>query len=106
MRPPIVNLDAFDWTTAAALLALGVLLGYTFWAQLWPLWSANGTRLTAEIAISEAAVAIFIPLFFISLLRWLQGLPLPAALSLELLAFRVGASVGLIVKERRRPWTP
>lgn len=100
MNPP------FDWASFGVLFFGGIVVGAVLWGQLWPIRIAQHIAIPVRLAALVGISTFAIPLFFLNILRWLENEPLPGATTLELMAFAVGAVLGLSIRQwRREPWT-
>lgn len=97
-----VTLFAFwTWDAAAALLLLGIAIGWLILPLTWPLRRRDKLRLPVK---GIALVVIIIPsLFylFLSILRLVEGLTPPSTTWAQWIVFSIGLCVGLLIEERK-----
>lgn len=97
MTTPKVSLEVFDWPTAIAMAGLGVVIGYFFWRQVWPMRLEQGLPPPVGIAVIVGLGTFVVPLLFLCLLRWITDDPWPVTTMLELLGFALGGAMGVAI---------
>lgn len=90
-----VSLALWDWPSAIALLAVGFLVGYTIWPNLWPIRIAEHRMPPVLVTAIAAVGTIFVFFAFLFALRWMTGDPFPLVTALQEELFVAAAAVGL-----------
>lgn len=97
MNTPKVSLEVFDWPTALAMAGLGVVIGYFFWRQVWPMRLEQGIPLPVGIAAIVGLGTFVVPFVFLCLLRWITDDPWPVVAMIEVSCFALGGVLGVAI---------